>query len=390
MQRVAVVGILVCIIITVVLLSYLYDEDHQQLLYINKTDPIMSFNGSFIDLLPRSVYFDSRHRDGHDNATVILVQVSKLAIEKKRVVGCGVDNTFTIDFKFVALGVMGWVHPRYPQFTHDDAMLTCYDMPTQQGSRVFVLYVNESGSILKLETEKAVYIPPEKVSHKFNHRSSIVVCTTVYGKPPWLREWLVYQKTIGVDFIHIYAQESFISEGGANNSVLQSYLKSGYAKLDVWKAYLSIKQDFYHQQPLLYVDCPYRYRTEFDYALLYDTDDFFVPVIPGESDIHYYVKKFFRDNKVGAMQFWWINYYPDRGLTKDPEAIEDGNVTKYLTDKAHSNSLNYKSIYRLSVLVENLIHRVESMLPGYRAGVIPTNNAYVAHLRITKTNHKPH
>ena len=86
----------------------------------------------------------------------------------------------------------------------------------------------------------------------------------------------------------------------------------------MWKAYLSTTQDYYYQQPLLYVDCIYRYRTEFDYALLYDTDDFFVPVIPGETDIHYYANTFFEDSKIGAMQFRWINYYPDRGLTKRP------------------------------------------------------------------------
>ena len=381
--------IIVSIVVVVALLTLLVNDqdylEHEQ----HKTDPIISFNGSFIDLLPRSVYFDSRHRDGHDNATVILVQVSKIAIKEKRVVGCGVDNTFTNDFKFEPLGMMGWVHSRYPKFTHDDAMLTCYDMPTRQDSTAFVLYKKNNRSILKLETEKAVYIPPEKVSNKFDRNLSIVVCTTLYGTPDWLREWLVYQKTIGVDFIHIYAQESFITEGAVNNPVLQSYLKSGYAKLDVWKAYLSTTQDYYYQQPLLYVDCIYRYRTEFDYALLYDTDDFFVPVIPGETDIHYYANTFFEDSKIGAMQFRWINYYPDRGLTKDRETIKDGNVTKYLRDKEHTNSHNYKSLYRLSALVENSVHHVESMLPGYKTVLIPINNSYISHLRIKTNDHKP-
>ena len=349
-----------------------------------------------MDLLPRSVYFDSRHRDGHDNATVILVQVLKTALKEKRVVGCGVDDRFTNDFHFQVLRTFVLhVHKYFSSLTHDQAMLTCYDLPAHQGSRVFVLYKDKTGKTLKIEAEKRLYIPTGRViSHspvnKLN--SSVLVCTTVYGTPPWLREWLVYQKTIGVDFIHIYAQESFIAEGGANNSVLQSYLKSGYAKLDVWKAYLNESQDFYHQQPLLYVDCIYRYRTEFDYALLYDTDDFFVPVIPGETDIHYYVNKFFQDEKIAAIPFKWIDYYPDCGLTTRPENIKDGNVTKHLAFReGHWKYL--KSMYKLSGIVEIQIHDVVTTIPGYiRYGTVPNvpinwmlfvppEIAYVAHNR---------
>ena len=364
--------------------------------YIVNSTTNSSFDQSFIDLLPRSAYFDNRHRDGHDNATVILVQVSKLAIREKRIVGCGVDEHFkTKGFSFKLLDVFKWIHKRYPTLTHDDAWVICYDLPAHQGSRTFVLFNDKTRGILKIETERRLYVPSrtakENFTSAFNEwKSSVLVCTTMFGKPPWLREWLVYQKTIGVDFIHIYAQESFIAEGGANNSVLQSYLKSGYAKLDVRKAFLDESQDFYHQQALLYVDCTYRYRTEFDYALLYDTDDFFVPVIPGETDIHYYANRLFHNQKIAAVPFKWIHYYPDCGLTTGPENIKDGNVTKYLAFKKHYERNERKSMYRLSAVVEVQIHDVVKLMPGYVRygskwpwGSATPDIAYVAHNRRT-------
>ena len=359
-----------------------------------------SFDQSFIDLLPRSVYFDSRHRDGYDNATVILVQITKTAIKEKRIGGCAVDKHFnTADFEFKILDIFrSWVHHHYSSLTHDQARLTCYNLPAHQGSRVFVLYKDKTGKTLKIEAEKRLYFPVNapstqlSISQTANESStSIMVCTTMFGKPTWLREWLVYQKTIGVDFIHIYAQESFITEGAVNNPVLQSYLKSGYAKLDVWKAYLDESQDYYHQQPLLYVDCIYRYRTEFDYVLLYDSDDFFVPVIPGQTDIHYYANRLFHNEKIACVNFKWIEYYPDCGLTTRPENIKDGNVTKHLAFNNH-HARYLKSMYKCSGIVEIQIHDVVKFMPGYlRYGADPSKKvsgtpapsdiAYVAHIR---------
>ena len=367
-------------------------ELHAQLLQLVNSTANSSFDQSFIALLPRSAYFDNRHRDGHDNATVILIQISKIAIREKRVIGCGVDEHFTTkDFKFKILDMFkSWIHTHHPSLTHDDAWVVCYNLPAHQGSRTFVLFNDKTRGILKIETERRLYIPSRTAKENFTSgwKSSVLVCTTMFGKPPWLREWLVYQKTIGVDFIHIYAQESFIAEGGANNSVLQSYLKSGYAKLDVWKAFLDESQDFYHQQALLYVDCTYRYRTEFDYALLYDTDDFFVPVIPGETDIHYYANRLFHNEKIAAVPFKWIHYYPDCGLTTGPENIKDGNVTKYLAFKKHYKRRERKSMYRLSAVVEVQIHVVIKLMPGYVRygskwpwGSATPDIAYVAHNR---------
>ena len=373
------------------LLNSSTSELHAQILQLVNSTTNSSFDQSFIDLLPRSAYFDNRHRDGHDNATVILVQVSKLAIREKRIVGCGVDEHFkTKGFSFKILDLFKWIHEHSPTLTHDDAWVICYDLPAHQGSRTFVLFNDKTRGILKIETERRLYVPSlayrtakENATRTLNFantwNSSILVCTTMHHKPTWLREWLVYQKTIGVDFIHIYAQESFIAEGGANNSVLQSYLKSGYAKLDVRKAFLNRSQDFYYQQPLLYIDCIYRYRTEFDYALLYDTDDFFVPLVPGVTDIHYYAKRLFNE-KIAAVPFKWTNYYPDCGLTTRPENIKDGNVTKHLAFKLRHGRDENKSMYKLSGVVEVQIHNVVTLMPGYVCSATP-DLAYVAHNR---------
>ena len=43
-----------------------------------------------------------------------------------------------------------------------------------------------------------------------------------------------------------------------------------------------------------------------------DSDDFFVPMNPGEKKLHYYVDKWCKES--ASCAFSWIEYYPDLGL----------------------------------------------------------------------------
>ena len=57
-----------------------------------------------------------------------------------------------------------------------------------------------------------------------------------------------------------------------------------------------------------------------------DTDDFFIPRVPGQKQLHYYIDKWCP--RSGSCSFDWIDYYPDCGLKGDPG--EDGNITSLL------------------------------------------------------------
>ena len=352
-------------------------------------------------LLPRSAFLNELLKTNKlthcKNATVIFVAILKTALRDHVVTGCESKGHRTRDFMTEVFVQYGYVHTHKPLLTHDGATVTCCNMPVQNGSTIFVLYKNKMGHERKVKTERELYIPPGRPH--FNERNqqkpAIVVCVTVYGKPSWLSEWLVYQKTIGVDHIYLYAQQSFIDDGSANNTILQQYLDTNYATLDVWPAYLNNSQVYYYQQVLFYQDCIYRHRKTFDYALLYDTDDFFVPAVPGETDIHYYVQKLFevsntRDSAIGSINFLWSLYHPDCGLTQDPSTIKDGNITRYLVNKKKDKSNEYiKSIHKLSAVNEIGVHEAVKMVQGYKSKRVPTSWAYIAHLRTNTLKKHP-
>ena len=350
------------------------------------------------DVLPRSAYFDDRPRNGHTNATVILIQVRKIILNESRIIGCGVDSQSTNKFEVCLLDIYEtFVHWEFSWLTHDEAMVTCYDLTVHNNSKAFVTYYDDSFRIHKVHSERPLVTnshPASKVVSEIpsvsstgsNHSSSLVVCTIVFNEPPWLDSWLIYQKLIGVDFIHIYAQQSFIDLGGLKNPLLLQYIQEGFVKVDLWRAFLDESETYYYSQPLLYVDCIYRYMGIFDYAFLYDTDDFFNPMLP-TTDIHFYIEELFCNDSIGSISFQWLHYFPDCGFTQHLNEIEDGNLTKYLVSYDNVN-YNFKGVHLLTAVTEVHIHEVvaESMLPGYMKLIPPLDVAYVSHIR--KGNNK--
>ena len=335
------------------------------------------------DVLPIVAFFDNRPKYHHNNSTVILVQVRDVKqIRYNRITGCGIDNTTAKTFRVKPLYVYrNWIRPHFPNLTYTEAVVTCYDLPSSHGSKAYVIYrPYRMAALWKVYSERPVVVPKDlSLRHP-----SIVVCSTVYGQPPWISEWLRYQKTIGVDFIHFYAQESFVEQGGMDIPIVKQFIAENRLVVDVRKAYLNSSQIYYYSQPLLYQDCVLRYHGVYDYAMLVDTDDFFIPRIPDQKDIHYYLDLLFQSVKTGTVRLDWIRYFPSCGLTTPPDKILDGNVTDHLS--TYESSYQYvKSIHKLSVTHEVAVHEATRMFPGIKMDSAASNStAYIAHLR--KTN----
>ena len=337
------------------------------------------------DVLPIVAFFDKRQKYHHDNSTVILVQVIDVnLIRYNRIVGCGIDNTIAKTFRVKPLYVYrNWIRPNFPNLTYTEAMVTCYDLPSSHGSKAFVLYrPYRMAGLWKVYSERPVVVPKDlSLRHP-----SIVVCSTVYDQPPWISEWLRYQKTIGVDFIHLYAQESFVEQGGMDTPIVKQFIAENRLVVDVRKAYLNSSQIYYYSQPLLYQDCTLRYHGVYDYAMLVDTDDFFIPRIPDQKDIHYYLDLLFKFNKTGTVRLDWIRYFPSCGLTTPPDKILDGNVTDHLS--TYKSYYQYvKSIHKLSATQEVAIHEAPHLFPGNIKSDASNSTAYIAHVRKTDGCH---
>ena len=337
------------------------------------------------NVLPLVAFFDSRPRYSHSNSTVLLVQVRDVKRQRyNRIIGCGVDDVRASAYRVKPLFVYrNWIRSNVPNLTHSEAVVTCYDLPSRNGSKAYVLYrPYRIPYLLKVYSERPVYVPGGLGPMR---PWSLVVCTTVYDRPPWLSEWLRYQQTIGVDYIHLYAQQSFIDQGGMSNPELQKLVSSQRLRVDIRNAYLNSSEVYYYSQPLHYQDCLLRFRGVYEFAMLIDTDDFFVPRIPGHPDIHYYLKRLFRDN-IASVKLDWIRYFPSCGLTTPPEKIVDGNLTHHLA--THECYKEYvKSIHRLEYVSEAAVHEVTYLIPGYKKAIASNSTVYIAHIRKTDGCH---
>lgn len=335
------------------------------------------------DLVVRSVYFDERQRYGYHNSCVFMIEVRKHYVYRmaQLITGCLVGGRFTTHFKIHPIyinGKSGKLADEKPSLTHVMAMVDCFDIPAKNGSNATILYRTHVDEFaIPIVSERPLFIPP--FHERTNVTNEIIACiAVVYGRPSFLDDWVRYQQEIGVNHVHMIAEDSFVDNGGLKLTHVKEALESGFLSFDIWKVRLKTNKEIhYHSQMLAYQDCVYRHQGTYEYMIITDQDDFFVPRYQERQTLNSYVKQWC---PTGACIFEWIEYYPDCGLTQD-EGSPPGNLTSRLTSKASKRLPYTKSLYRLSDTVEVGIHDPREMVPGTSGVSVPSNQAYVAHLR---------
>ena len=357
------------------------------------------------DLVVHTAYYDNRARNGYCNSTVIFVVVKRALFDSKLVVGCGVGNVQAEKFlvRFVAedIALHNWSAGPGP-FKYVEIAVECYDLPANNGDRVFVTYKTTINSTIELvvESEYPLVVPSPRIKPKGKHNFTVLTCTKVHDKGVnYLEEFIRYQKTIGVDHVHISILDTFIKDGGFQDHLLKEpffrqVAEDGYVTFSVWKEWYDeqINKEIYlHSEILRKLDCIYRFRGTYDYAFPLDTDDFFVPRVPGMTDLKDYIGNYCYQKPAASCKFKWITYYPEicgmNGATG-----KDGNVTRKLKSYKANLTFNLKSVHRTNVLVDSTFHSAECdgcLMPGYKAVAVPSNIAYMAHNRLTKQKLDP-
>ena len=334
----------------------------------------------------RSVYLDTatpRH-PGHENASVFLIEVRKNIIKKNLIVGCRVgERVSTSNFKVHTLAITAWVHQKYPNLTHDFAFVNCFDLPAENNSRAFLLYKRYKGSAtMSIESERPFFIPAPHVSPQNGQTFTVAACLAVlFGPhPSFLKEWLHYQRTIGINHVYIIAEDSFVKAGGFEDPYLKQAINEGFVLAEIWTQWLKTEDQIrYHSQLLAYDDCIYRLTGTYDYVFLVDSDDFFVPRVPDKPAVHYYIKNWC--NNSGTCEITWIRYYPDCGLGKTGE---DGNVTAHLSSYAFHQDRLTKDFHRPPTVVDVGPHGPYQSVKGTKYAKISKEKAYLAHIRAGK------
>ncbi len=119
--------------------------------------------------------------------------------------------------------------------THEgNIMITCSDLEAHENSTAFIVYHPAPNSTeISTGTVKITYSPKRKYG-----KNKTVVCTQAFGKPPWLKEWLLYQQTIGVDLVQMYVEETFISDN-ENQKIIKGFVEEGFLRVDYFKTYFN-------------------------------------------------------------------------------------------------------------------------------------------------------
>ena len=334
------------------------------------------------DVIVRSVYLDDRPRSGHRNASVFMLEVRRTILDRHFIIGCGVGNLKPAKFRIRPLGQNPVSLNNQVGLTHFLAMVDCYDLPVKNGSNASITYRTEENSTpITVQSERPLIISQKSERRGNPGIPTIAVCVIVFYKPMFLNEWLRYQKTIGVDHIYMIAEDSFVKAGGLRNAYLQQLIKEGFVFVQVWRQWLKHSEVRYHSQALAYQDCVYRLRGIYDYAFILDSDDFFIPRIPGRRKIQHYIKNWCSNG--GSCQFKWTEFYPDCGMKSS--TTNDGNITTLLTSTVHLKRSEKKSLHHLMAILDVGVHVAHKLVRGARLVQVPYDVAYVAHIRV----HKP-
>ena len=348
------------------------------------------------DLIVHSAHFDDRARDGHNNVTMFLIGVNKTIFDSKWIIGCGVGNKeaskFTARYTAEDILMHNWLGPR--PFPYEEIIVECYDLPVVKGSQGFVMYKTGSDSpIYSVESEHPIFFPAPRVKPTGEHKFTVVTCSKVHDKgATWLPEFVRYQRTLGVDHVHINILDTFIKDGGFQAHLTDPYMaqavKEGFLSFSMWIEWYNKnpKNEIYlHSEVLRKLDCIYRFRGTYDYAFSLDTDDFFTPRIPGQTKVKDYILKWCYGNSIGSCTFRWIYYFPGACGLVDNKSPDDGNITRKLRPFVARPSSKYKSVHLTSVLLDATFHDATCkwcLMPGYKVVHVPPHIACMAHLRM--------
>ncbi len=344
---------------------------------------IKAITDTYSYLIPRVAFFDKRTRGRYKNATVILTHITKK--HPIVVVACIVNGHYMSKVEVKSISLNKWIHQHHPECTHDDVVILCFDTPGRNNSKVSVVYENpikfNTLEFFVTESEYPLFIPKSRETAK-TFSSSIMVCTTVYGSPPYFGAWLRYQKTLGVDLVYINVVKSFLSSQAYNDSFFQESVRNGFVQLEVWKEHLKPGALFYHSQGLYYQNCLYRFQGVYNYAIMADVDDF---VISREGEIQQLLPDIFNNldpktGKLGSIRLVWIRYFePKSGFNFT--VIADGNLTQYVNVSQRIFEPGNKSIHKLSATSEVGVHEVTEQMQGYKWTTIPRRMLYMAHIK---------
>ena len=389
--------------------TYTYKTEHHTYQYYSaspkqeqqlrtRLDMLLRSSSVSKDVILRSAYFDDRARNGHSEIGVFLIAARRVIFDLKLFIGCGVEKQVSANFTVFSTEESYLMHEWFYRdlnislHPYDEYILECYNVPMTNSSTAFVLYKEANDSPIHVaNSEFPLMFPAPRVPPTGKYDFSVVTCTEAHNKKvAWLREFIRYQKTTGIDRVHVNILDTFIKDGGfkalLEDPQVAKGVAEGYVTMTVWKDELEAAGKIFSFSAILRkLDCIYRFRGTYDYAFLLDSDDFFNPLLHRKTYLKDYIQDWCRgDRSIGSCVFQWYYYYPEACGMRN-ETANDGNITRLLKSYKYWDNHHFKSAHLISSVIDTGFHHadcINCLLPGYHVHHVPPHIAYVAHLRM--------
>jgi len=154
--------------------------------------------------------------------------------------------------------------------------------------------VNDFFTFLKMCYYNSVYKSWIELFGKHDKRSlkyDISLCLIFKNEAPFLKEWIDYHKTIGIDHFYLYNNNS----NDNYEEVLTPFVNEGLVTL--------IDFPYNHAQFRAYKDCYFRFRNESKWISFLDADEFICPRYA--SNINDWIKSY---DKYPAVTIQWLMF----------------------------------------------------------------------------------
>lgn len=349
---------------------------------------VMTFLDDGKDVIPLRAFLDERPSYDHDNTTIILALVRKGIIAGNQIIGCGIGDKPASSFEIVILdNYKNYAHRLSPSTTHDEIIIFCYDLQLLTNkARPYITYRNAYNYPVRVETKIDIVANNRVKTSRFKNPRVLVCAVQIVGTEWLSEEWIQYHKKIGIDFIHLYTTQ-------LNKSLETNH--RDFLHIDPWQSTLGVGKISLESHSLHSMDCLYRYQGLFQYVLIYDTTDYFVPMISNKFNVKGYIEVMFDhmdNNNIGSVVLRRVVYNIDdsckfKTLFHNIMTIH-ANISSILgsQDFKELGALT-KGIHMISAAREITPQKAASLMPGYTTEMISPDIAYIVHIRNRKSVH---
>lgn len=142
-------------------------------------------------------------------------------------------------------------------------------------------------------------------THSVEKKYKVAVCTIFKDEAIYLREWIEFNRVVGVEHFYMYNNNS----SDNFSEVLMPYVEKGIVTLTDWPQNQAQMQ--------CYQDCVEKYKDEAQWIGFIDADEFIVPQT--YESIYSFLKQF--EKKRGAVKIHWKMFSSGGMLSRDTDGL---------------------------------------------------------------------